>query len=64
MNENQLKCFYCSREANQVPLINFAYHGKDWQVCPQHLPILIHEPQKLDGILPGSENFLPADHHD
>jgi hypothetical protein len=47
-----------------VPLINFSYQGKELWICPQHLPILIHEPQKLAGKLPGAENLSPPQGHD
>jgi len=57
----ELECFFCSRQSGQVPLLNFEYQGKSWQVCAQHLPILIHEPQKLVGKLPGSENLSAAE---
>jgi hypothetical protein len=33
-------------------------------ICPQHLPLLIHNPQQLAGKLAGAENLKPADHHD
>jgi hypothetical protein len=57
-------CLYCELNSNQVPLINFSYQGKELWICPQHLPILIHEPQKLAGKLPGAENLSPPQGHD
>ena len=40
------------------------FQGNTYWICPQHLPILIHDPARLVGILPGAENLRPADHHD
>ncbi len=57
-------CLYCKLNSNQVPLLNFSYQGKELWICPQHLPILIHEPQKLAGKLPGAENLSPPQGHE
>ena len=57
-------CLYCKLNSNQVPLLNLSYQGEKMWICPQHLPILIHEPQKLAGMLPGAENLSPAPGHD
>jgi hypothetical protein len=35
-----------------------------YHICPQHLPVLIHNPQMLVGKLPGAEGLTPAEHHD
>jgi hypothetical protein len=35
-----------------------------FEICPQHLPLLIHDPARLIGKLPGAEKLRPADHHD
>ena len=45
-------CLYCELNSNQVPLINFSYQVKELWICPQHLPILIHEPQNLPASCP------------
>jgi len=57
-------CLVCTRPSTEVPLIAFQYRGADLWICPQHLPILIHDPSKLAGRLPGAEGLRPADHHD
>jgi hypothetical protein len=54
----------CKRGSEQVPLIYFQYKGAGLFICPQHLPILIHDPAKLAEVLPGADGFQPADHHD
>lgn len=40
------------------------YRGSTFRICPQHLPIIIHNPAELTGLLEGAENFTPSAHHD
>ena len=56
------KCVSCSLGDDEVPLIQFRYHGEGYFICTQHLPALIHDPSKLVGLLPGVENLRPAGH--
>jgi hypothetical protein len=57
-------CVACDRTSAQVPLLQLDYRdGKFW-ICPQHLPMLIHDPRTLVGKLPGAEGMTPADHKD
>lgn len=58
------KCLACGRGQEIVPLIELAYRDATTWICPQHLPLLIHDPQRLAGMLPGAENMSPAEHHD
>jgi hypothetical protein len=57
-------CLACGRDADAIPLIALTYRGATAWICPQHLPVLIHDPTRLAGQLPGAENLRPADHHD
>lgn len=57
-------CLVCRRTSADVPLVAFRYRGSDLWICPQHLPVLIHDPTKLVGLLPGAEDLRSADHHD
>ncbi len=45
-------CFNCQRSENEIPLIPLRYQGGDslW-ICPQCLPTLIHQPEKLTDAL-------------
>jgi len=47
-----------------TPLLVLEYRSSVVRICPQHMPVLIHEPQQLVGLLPGAENLKPADIHD
>jgi hypothetical protein len=57
MNEPELvkQCLNCGRSVEQVPLISIEHRTGSAYICPQCLPILIHEPQTLIGKLSGAE---------
>ena len=58
MEHNKEKnCLVCQSDENQAPLIEISYQGNKYYICPQHMPILIHNPDKLTGMLPGAENM-------
>jgi hypothetical protein len=63
MNDDS-SCLACGRAADATPLIALSYRGVSYWICPQHLPILIHDPARLAGRLPGAEDMRAADHHD
>lgn len=58
------KCLECDRGSNEIPLLSIEYRGSRLWICPQHLPVLIHDPTRLAGKLSGAEHMKPADHHD
>lgn len=49
------QCVNCGRSVEQVPLISIAHRDGAAYICPQCLPILLHQPQALVGKLPGAE---------
>lgn len=57
-------CLMCHRDAEQTPLIALEYRKSRLWICPQHLPVLIHDPAALIGTLPGAEQLKPAEVHD
>ena len=57
-------CLACGRGSNEVPLLVLDYQSTTFWICPQHLPVLIHDPHQLIGKLPGAEGLAPADIHD
>ena len=64
MNESRSKCVACERTSDRVPIVRIEYQGALIGICPQHLPILIHDPTRLAGVLAGAESMEAADHHD
>jgi hypothetical protein len=57
-------CIACGRGSDDAPLITLEFRGATHWICPQHLPILIHDPARLVGKLPGADQLSPADHRD
>ena len=58
MQENSRKeCVFCQRNEHEVPLVGFDFKGNSYWICPQHIPVLIHNPTQLEGLLPGAENL-------
>lgn len=57
MDNNQKVCLVCNQDENQVPLVQVDYKKNSYYICPQHIPVLIHDPGKLEGKLPGAENM-------
>lgn len=51
------QCVNCGRAVEQVPLISIIHRTGAAYICPQYLPILIHEPQALVGKLAGAESL-------
>ena len=62
MSENTPKCLVCERTKNEVPLLTISFREESYHICPQHLPMLIHNPEKLIGKLPGVENLTGHSH--
>ena len=64
MSEKTKHCLLCGRDTTQTPILTLDYRNTQFCICPQHLPVLIHDPSQLIGKLPGAENLRPADIHD
>jgi len=62
MIEKTAVCLFCERNSDEVPLITIQYRDNQYWICPTHFPILIHQPEKLAGKLPGAENLQPGAH--
>lgn len=62
---NPSTCIYCGQSEQSVPLLSMQFRGQQFSICPQHLPVLIHQPARLADKLPGIELIQPAEgHHD
>ncbi len=57
-------CLVCGRDEELVPLIQLHYRGNAYWICPEHFPVLIHNPEQLIGKLPGAENLSPQGHEE
>ncbi|MFA6469564.1 MAG: hypothetical protein WCW35_11755 [Bacteroidota bacterium] len=64
MTQSQKTCLVCNQSQEQIPLIALAYQNKELWICPQHLPVLIHNPRQLADKLPGADTMKPSSHND
>ncbi len=56
-DSNHKHCLFCQRDEQQVPLVQVDFKGATYWICPQHIPVLIHDPSKLEGFLPGAKEL-------
>jgi hypothetical protein len=57
-----VQCLNCARTVEQVPLLTLTHRQGTAYICPQCLPVLIHQPQQLLNRLPGAEALQPHEH--
>jgi hypothetical protein len=62
MMEQKKTCVFCDVDSDTLPLVTMTYQDKNYYICPEHLPVLIHQPQKLAGKLPGAEKLTGHAH--
>jgi hypothetical protein len=55
-DQQSTRCLFCERSSDETLLIPLVYHSERIGICPQHLPILIHDPGQLVGVEP--RNFV------
>lgn len=56
-NSNEKNCIVCKKDENMVPLVELSYKNQKYHICPQHIPVLIHNPDQLEGLLPDAGNL-------
>jgi hypothetical protein len=54
----------CEKTEQEIPLLRMFYKDAEVYICPQCLPILIHNPEKLSKKLPGINLPKPVEHVD
>lgn len=54
---NAKECLVCKKSSLETPVTKFYYQKSEFYICPQHIPILIHNPQELVGFLDGAEQL-------
>ncbi|MFH6768976.1 hypothetical protein V8G56_09530 [Gaetbulibacter aquiaggeris] len=50
-------CLVCKKSSQQTPVTKFYHKDSEFYICPQHIPILIHNPQELVGLLEGADKL-------
>ncbi|MDX1828575.1 MAG: hypothetical protein R3342_03415 [Lutibacter sp.] len=51
------ECLVCKKSSNETPVTKFYYQESEFYICPQHIPVLIHNPQELIGLLPDADKL-------
>ncbi|MGB2958824.1 MAG: hypothetical protein WBG01_06180 [Bacteroidota bacterium] len=51
------QCLNCDRSTQDIPLIELSYGDGRMMICPQCLPILIHQPLRLVEKLAGAASM-------
>lgn len=51
------ECLVCKVSSTESPVTKFYYQDSEFYICPQHMPVIIHNPKELIGLLPGAENL-------
>ncbi len=51
------QCLNCDRSTQEIPLIELRYGDGRMMICPQCLPILIHQPLRLVEKLAGAASM-------
>jgi hypothetical protein len=64
MPDDQPRCLKCQRSSSDVPLLLLKYQGREYWICAQDLPILIHKPENLSEQLPGANLFSLGESHE
>ncbi|MBP8793296.1 MAG: hypothetical protein KBE41_13175 [Lutibacter sp.] len=54
------ECIVCKTPSTEIPVTKFYYKDSEFYICPQHIPVIIHKPQDLVGILEGADTFKGA----
>ena len=51
-NKKQKKaCLVCQATSDEKPIILFEFKGKEYHICTEHIPVLIHNAEQLDKVL-------------
>jgi len=58
MENQEKKCIICSKNKEQVPLLKFDFKNTHFWICSQHIPVIIHDPTQLEGLLPDADKLI------
>ena len=53
-------CLLCKTSSSDIPVTKFYYQDSEFYICPQHMPVIIHNQKDLKGLLDGADNFEGA----
>jgi hypothetical protein len=58
-DESATRCLNCGRPLGRIPLLPVLHRDGLAHICPQCLPVLIHDPKSLADKLPGADSLEP-----
>lgn len=53
----QKQCLVCQASSDAMPVTKFYYQEQEFYICSQHMPVIIHNPEDLIGLLPDAEHL-------
>lgn len=53
-------CIVCKKTSFETAVTKFHHKDSEFYICSQHIPILIHKPEELIGLLDGADKLLGA----
>ena len=54
---NDKACLVCKKTSSEAPVTKFYYQESEFYICSQHMPVIIHNPQELIGLLDGVDKL-------
>ena len=54
---NTKECIVCKSTSYEKPVTKFYHKEIEFYICSQHIPILIHNPEELVGLLDGADKL-------
>jgi len=50
-------CIVCKKTSFETAVTKFYHKESEFYICSQHIPILIHKPEELIGLLDGADKL-------
>jgi hypothetical protein len=53
-------CIVCKKSSMEMPVTKFYHKNTSFYICSQHIPVLIHNPQELVGLIDDADTIQGA----
>lgn len=53
-------CIVCKKSSMEMPVTKFYHKNSSFYICSQHIPVLIHNPQELVGLIDDADTLQGA----
>jgi hypothetical protein len=51
------ECIVCKKSPTEIPVTKFYHKQSEFYICCQHIPVLIHNPEQLVGLIDGADKL-------